>query len=256
MESSITSSRSSELFEDSNIGLAPSRRGLQAEKSASTRGRILEAAIECLIELGYSGTTTVEVAERAGVSRGAMLHHYPSKAELLYAAMEYLHVKRLDDLRKEVSGFSDADDVVEVAVNLFWEMAKHPYYFAMQELIVAARTDEELRRTLLPLAHRFEDEIFRVTKELFSGYAKPGTPFEEMRDVTRFMFDGLSMGRVLHEDDAYAGRALHFIKKLLRDLLVNPDKPDLSPDPASSAANANDLKDGRPADPVGLNREP
>lgn len=205
-------------------------RGVQAEKSASTRSRILDATIECLIELGYARTTTVEVAERAGVSRGAMLHHYPSKSELLYAAMEDLHHKRMSDLREAVSRFDVADDVVEVAVNLFWEMVKHPYFYAMQELTVAARTDAELRETLLPLAHRFEREIFRATRELFSGYTRPGTPFEEMRDVARFMFDGLGMGRVLHEDDAFAERALTFFKRLLKDLLVEPQTPGLAGD--------------------------
>lgn len=198
------------------------RRTLQAEKSASTRQRILEAAIECLIELGYARTTTVEVAERAGVSRGAMLHHYRSKAELLYAAMDYLHNKRMADLRKEVAKFEEAEDVVEVAVNLFWEMVKHPWFHAMQELTTAARTDAELRETLLPLADRFEQEIFRATQELFAGYAQPGTPFEEMRDIARFMFDGLGMARVLHGSDAFAERALAFFKRLLRDLLVDP----------------------------------
>lgn len=201
--------------------LAEAPRRLQAEKSASTRTRLLEAAIDCLVDLGYSRTTTVDVAERAGVSRGAMLHHYPSKADLLYAAMEHLHAKRMDDLRKAVAGFGE-EDVVEVAVNLFWEMAKHPYFHAMQELTVAARTDAELRGTLLPLAHRFEEEIFRATQELFAGYAQPGAPFEEMRDLARFFFDGLGMGRVLHEDDRFSERALAFFKQLLRDLVVAP----------------------------------
>jgi AcrR family transcriptional regulator len=210
------------------------RRGLQAEKSAGTRSRILEATIDCLIELGYSRTTTVEVADRAGVSRGAMLHHYPSKAELLYATMDDLHHKRMASLRAEVAKFGEADDVVEVAVNLFWEMIKHPHYYAMQELTSAARTEEELRQTLLPLAHRFEAELFRATHELFSDYVKPGTPFEEMRDIARFFFDGLAMGRILHKDDAFAGRALGFFKRLLKDLLVEPQSIQISPTQAGS----------------------
>ncbi len=206
-----------------------SRRGPQAEKSAGTRSRILDATINCLIELGYSRTTTVEVSDRAGVSRGAMLHHYPSKAELLYAAMDDLHQRRMEALMIEVAKFGDADDVVEVAVNLFWELTKHPYYYAIQELTNAARTERELRQTLLPLARRFEDELFRVTGELFSDYVKPGTPFEEMRDIARFFFDGLAMGRVLHQDDAFADRSLDFFKQLLRDLLVEPQSIQVSP---------------------------
>ena len=65
------------------------------ERSAETRARLLEATTECLVELGYSNTTTTAIAERAGVSRGAQLHHYPTKAELVTAAVEHL-CERLD----------------------------------------------------------------------------------------------------------------------------------------------------------------
>lgn len=197
-------------------------RGLQAEKSASTRARILESAIECLVQLGYSGFTTVEVAERAGVSRGAMLHHYKSKSEIVSATMEYLHEKRIGELRRAVARLDQEEDVVEAAVNLLWAMVKHPHFYAMQELTVAARTEPELRETLLPLAKRFEAEISRVNEELFRAYVRPQTPFEEMRDLTRFLFDGLGLGRILHEDDAFAEQTLRMLKLLLRKLLVEP----------------------------------
>lgn len=69
----------------------------QAQKSAMTRDRILEAAISCFINLGYTNVTTAKVASTAGVSRGAMLHHFPSKTELIQAAVEYLHDRLLED---------------------------------------------------------------------------------------------------------------------------------------------------------------
>ncbi len=62
-----------------------------------TRDRILDAAINCFVELGYTNVTTAKVASSAGVSRGAMLHHFPSKTELIQAAVEYLHDKLLQD---------------------------------------------------------------------------------------------------------------------------------------------------------------
>ena len=67
----------------------------QAQKSAMTRDRILDATINCFINLGYTNVTTAKVASTAGVSRGAMLHHFPSKTELIQAAVEYLHGKLL-----------------------------------------------------------------------------------------------------------------------------------------------------------------
>ena len=70
-----------------------------------TRDRILEAAINCFVELGYTNVTTAKVASSAGVSRGAMLHHFPSKTELIQAAVEYLHDKLLEDYTQRVSGY-------------------------------------------------------------------------------------------------------------------------------------------------------
>ena len=76
----------------------------QAQKSAMTRDRILDAAINCFVELGYTNVTTAKVASSAGVSRGAMLHHFPSKTELIQAAVEYLHDKLLEDYTQRVAG--------------------------------------------------------------------------------------------------------------------------------------------------------
>src|SRR5210317_1368232 len=75
----------------------------QAQKSAMTRDRILDAAINCFITLGYTNVTTAKVASTAGVSRGAMLHHFPSKTELIQAAVEYLHNKLLEDYTARVN---------------------------------------------------------------------------------------------------------------------------------------------------------
>ena len=67
----------------------------QAQKSAMTRDKILDAAISCFIAEGYTNVTTAKVASTAGVSRGAMLHHFPSKTELIQATVEYLYRKRI-----------------------------------------------------------------------------------------------------------------------------------------------------------------
>src|SRR5438105_14934773 len=75
-------------------------RRTQEERSASTRARLLDATIFCLSELGYGRTTTTEIAERAGGARGAQLHHFPSKAELVTTAVEHPLEKRTEELRK------------------------------------------------------------------------------------------------------------------------------------------------------------
>src|SRR5690606_30850640 len=78
---------------------ARGKTGWQAEKSAMTRKAILDAAVECFISLGYANTTTALIAEYAGVSRGAMMHHFPSRLSVLKAVVEYLHEIRLHEYR-------------------------------------------------------------------------------------------------------------------------------------------------------------
>src|SRR6185369_6387055 len=72
-------------------------RRTQAERSATTRARLLDATIACLHDLGYAGTSTPEIARRAGLSRGAQLHHFPTKAELVTSAVEHLFLRRRDE---------------------------------------------------------------------------------------------------------------------------------------------------------------
>src|SRR5260370_41308098 len=69
---------------------ATAQRRTQAERTAATRAALLEATLECLVSRGFGGTTTTEVAHRAGVSPGALLHHFPAKADLLCAAVAHL----------------------------------------------------------------------------------------------------------------------------------------------------------------------
>jgi AcrR family transcriptional regulator len=70
--------------------------GWQAQKSAMTRDAILDAAIDCYVTLGYAQTTTAKIADKAQVSRGAMLHHFSSKTELVRASVEHLHHQMLE----------------------------------------------------------------------------------------------------------------------------------------------------------------
>src|SRR5580704_16496580 len=87
-------------------------RRTQQERSAAMRLRLLDAAVDCLYELGYSGTTTIEVAARAGVSRGAQLHHFPTKEKLVTEAVRHVLAKRLDEFRGAFASLPGGADKV------------------------------------------------------------------------------------------------------------------------------------------------
>src|SRR5947208_12675209 len=113
------------------------------ERSAQTRAKVLDATVDCLIELGYAGTTTTLIAERAGVSRGAQLHHFPTKAELVAAAVAHLSHRIGEELQEEAAQLPVGKDRPAAAVDLLWSTFSTPLFTAWLELTVAARTDEE-----------------------------------------------------------------------------------------------------------------
>src|SRR6476659_4441953 len=129
----------------------------QQQRRDETRRALLDAAVESLIEVGFARTTTLEVQRRANASRGALLHHFPSKAELLVAAVDHLAEMRAREL-KAVSAQLPAENVKSVAgatarteavLELLWQCFSGTCVQVAMELRTAARTDPELRPVLV-----------------------------------------------------------------------------------------------------------
>ena len=104
----------------------------QQQRSRSTQRRVLEAAVECLVERGWSGTTTTLVAERAGVSRGAQLHHYRTKSDLLVAAVEHLVERRTAEL--QAAALPPGEDRVAGTIGLLATVFTGPLFSAAIEV--------------------------------------------------------------------------------------------------------------------------
>lgn len=130
----------------------PTGRRTQAERTAGTRAKLLDAAIDCLVELGFAKTSTQEIARRAGVSRGAQLHHFPSKESLVIAAVEHLVDRRLSEI---LEAEPDPARGPEILADAF----SGPLFYAALELWVAARTDPALHQAMIPLERRVAEAI-------------------------------------------------------------------------------------------------
>ena len=170
------------------------------ERSAQTRARVLDAAIDCLIEMGYAGTTTTLIAERAGVSRGAQLHHFPTKSELLAAAVEHLARRLGADLQQRAAALPPDGDRAAAAIDLLWSRFATPLFPAWLELWVAARTDPELAASLQPLEDLVKRGLQKQTEVLFtSGDTSPSDHALDAQ-LTLYLMQGLMLSRVLgHE---------------------------------------------------------
>lgn len=196
-------------------------RRTQEERSASTRARLLDATIACLDELGWAGTSTTVIAERAGVSRGAQLHHFPTKKELVGAAVAWLLDKRLQEFRAAWASLPDEDDRVAIAVDMLWRATAGPAFHAWLELLVAARTDPSLRDTIRTISARFSQGVLDAFHEAF-----PATRDARGLDVTPWftlaVLQGLALERIAVGDDPRVATGLAIVKGLGERVLAEP----------------------------------
>ena len=197
---------------------APAARRTQEERSAATRARLLDATIECLVELGYAGTTTTEVARRAGVSRGAQVHHFHTKAELVEQAIVHLSRKRREELRRELQAARPNGDRFSLAVDLLAKSFSGPLFAAAMELVVAARTDEALRPAVRAVEQDADQGIREFCLEVFGADAMRRREFREALEMTIRLTAGISMARMMRGEESDA-ELLTAWKRVARPLI-------------------------------------
>jgi AcrR family transcriptional regulator len=183
-------------------------RRTQEQRSQRTRARLLDATIECLIELGYSGTSTPEIARRAGVSRGAQLHHFPTKAELVTGAVEHLFDLRNEEFQRAFVVPPPEADRKRVALHLLWSFMSGPTFYAWLELSVAARTDPALRQPMSALTRRFSDIIDANFRAVFPPPAPPDPLYDVVPGLTVALLVGLAIEHMIVGDAARTGHLL------------------------------------------------
>jgi AcrR family transcriptional regulator len=167
------------------------------------RERLLDATIDCLSELGYARTTTTEIANRAAVSRGAQLHHFPTKADLVTTAVEHLFEKRDAEFRAAFAKLPAKRARGAAAVELLWSIMRGPTFHAWLEVVVAARTDSTLRPAVKAIAARFAESVRRTFVDLFPD--KLNLPFPQAHAglapaITFALLQGLALDAIVSDD--------------------------------------------------------
>lgn len=174
---------------------APASRRSQSQRRAQTRGRLLDATVESLIEVGYAGTTIRRVTEHAGVSQGAQSHHFPHRVDLVASAFERLaeqRIERYGDRSRELSG--DRKARLRTLLDLLWEDFSSPVFTVAVKLWVAAAEDEELRKRLVPVEQRIYSNMARLSAEVAGELGgEPG--FDRKLAVAMNTVAGLALTR-------------------------------------------------------------
>jgi len=192
---------------------------LQEERSAETRRRLLDATVACLFERGYAGTTTTEIATRAGVSRGAQLHHFPKKDELVVSALEHVFELRLAEMSAAIAEPppGNREHRVAVLIDTMWPMFKGPTFYAWLELVVASRTDPALNDAVRAASERFGHGFEIGLRAILDWPSGREIELHDLMGIVFGQLESLALERVLLDseiDPADFVRALETTKRV------------------------------------------
>ena len=199
-------------------------RPVRASQLEATRRRILDAAVASLIKQGTAATTTVAVQQRAGVSRGALLHHFPTHAELLAATIDELVRRNEAAVHNALAGLLENLDPVDRATRVLADAFSQPAYLTELELWAVARTDPQLRAALRAAERRARRDFDRVVNDLFAPLRdRPGCATVVM--LSSEFVRGFALASVLRSDPVRRARLLESWIWAIRILLDHPSSP-------------------------------
>ncbi len=202
--------------------VAPVRgRRTQEERSADTRARLLDATIESLIEVGYAGTTTAIIAERAGLSRGAQVHHFPTKSALVASAVRHHAAQQVLRLEAETELILRTPDRLSAFFVALRSTFSGRPFCATLELLVAARTDPELRTAVETAQSEVECGVERLWHRITSDRTDVR---DELLELKLHYVRGLGLRDVVRKRDAT--RDLRVWQKILAEQSA-PSEPRL-----------------------------
>ena len=206
------------MFCAGHDGAVTTTRVPQEERTRAMRQRLLEATLQCLVERGWSGTSTTLVSERAGVSRGAQLHHFPTKTDLVIAAVEHIATVRRDELAQAAAALPAGERRTRQVLALLGEHFTADVFAAALELWVAARTDPQLLAAVEPLERQTGRETHRVTVEML-GVDESRAGARELVQATLDLIRGLGLANTISDDRARRERILDRWADVLDDEL-------------------------------------
>jgi AcrR family transcriptional regulator len=190
----------------------------QEERTRAMRARLLEATVELLVEKGYAGTSTTLVSERAGVSRGAQLHHFPTKQDLVVAAVQHVTEVRGAELAVAAENLPTGVRRTRAVLQMLGNHFTSPVFTAALELWVAARTDPDLMAEVAPLELKVGRETHRLTVELLGAdESRPGV--RELVQATLDLVRGLGLADTISDDRRRRTRILDQWATALDDAL-------------------------------------
>lgn len=209
----------------------PPRRRTQAERSASTKARLVEATIACLIEHGFAGTTTVAVCKRAGVSNGSLLHHFRTREGLLGAALDEVYTRLRARVVDALEELPEGEARVDGWVDVMWSAFGAPEFKAVLELWLAAANTPGVSWEIWPAARSFDADHMPLADRLFPEAAAALPDFHVYVSLVFQAMQGMGLVRAAlprdEEGDAMQTRVRELLTRIMRDAFRAGSEPAL-----------------------------
>ena len=179
------------------------KRRTQQERREGTIRKLLDAATDTLIELGYAEASVQRICTRAELSQGALFRHFATREALMVAVGEDVGARLLDRYKKKFMALPKGANDVPAAMRLVRDACRSRLNQALYELMLAARTNESLRKALEPMARRYYADITEAARELLPDLAtKLGPSFDVLVGTVLAVFDGETMHRFVVKEPA------------------------------------------------------
>lgn len=216
-----------------NRSLGRNRQPLQ-QRSMDTQRRLVEGAIAALVELGYARLTTAAISRHAGVSEGALFVHFPSKADLVVAAVERVFADLEERYRRLLARNANDADPLATSVRALWQVMARPEYLATNEVYLAARTDRVLGAAIRPMARRHQENLMRAALELHGDRLPAGPADLDVFDTAVLAIQGAVIDSVALGDRGLDEHRLTRLQQFVRRVTAGPAAPARRPKRSSS----------------------
>jgi AcrR family transcriptional regulator len=179
------------------------------QRSAETRGKLIKTAIELLYRSGYSMTTTVLVAKRAKVSRGAMLHQFRTRVDLLAAVAEHVMAEQQAFRQERLIKVGSGPGRFSAAADITWELHRQPGAIALLEIMMATRSDAALRKRFAPIIKSLQILRQRIAPLVAADLRTADLELmEDLIHLHQMAYRGLAIELMFTSDGADFERAL------------------------------------------------
>ncbi|HEV7339730.1 MULTISPECIES: TetR/AcrR family transcriptional regulator [Bosea] len=194
---------------------ADKQRRTQEERSTETRARLIDATLDLLVERGYALATTSEIAARAGVTRGALNHHFSGKDDLIVQSVSHLLQGWIGEIRRVAELVKAGSLSLSDFVDRMWELFSGRLFLVTLEHVTAARHNPYLREQLVSVTREFHAALDGTWQDFFDGTGLQKPEVEAAFNATLCLMRGMSLQTILRDDPAYYARLLGFWKTVL-----------------------------------------